>query len=86
MLSGTAAAGIQAGIGNVAAGSLFATATSAGMGGAGWVVLCGVVQGVGAAIGVAGGAAAAARRGLGQQTSEDEEEEEEDAGDDSDGS
>jgi hypothetical protein len=33
-LSGTAAAGIQAGIGNVVAGSLFATAQSIAMGGA----------------------------------------------------
>lgn len=36
------AAGIQAGIGNVAAGSAFAVLTSAGMGGAGLAVVVGV--------------------------------------------
>lgn len=52
---GTIAAGLQAGIGNVAAGSLFAAAQSVAMGG----TISGVVTAVGTAVGGAGAAAAA---------------------------
>ena len=45
-LLGSSAAGIQAGIGNVAAGSLFAILQSAGAGGAGASILGGTVFGV----------------------------------------
>ncbi|KAH8994543.1 hypothetical protein EDB92DRAFT_288237 [Lactarius akahatsu] len=55
LVVGSIAAGIQAGIGNVAAGSLFATAQSVTMRGA----LSGVVTAVGTAI---GGICAAVRR------------------------
>ena len=55
-LVGTLAAGAQAGIGNVVAGSVFATAQSVAMGGA----LPGVITAAGAGIaGVAGAAIAA---------------------------
>ena len=54
-LLGTVAAGIQAGIGNVAAGSAFAVAQSIAMGGA----IPAVVTAVGAGVGAAAGAAAA---------------------------
>jgi hypothetical protein len=53
---GSIAAGLQAGIGNVAAGSLFAAAQSVAMGG----MLTGVLTGVGTAFGGAGAGAAAA--------------------------
>jgi hypothetical protein len=52
---GSIAAGLQAGIGNVAAGSLFAAAQSAAMGG----TISGIVTAVGTAVGGAGAAAAA---------------------------
>ncbi|KAG6060490.1 hypothetical protein E4U17_004177 [Claviceps sp. LM77 group G4] len=48
-VAASAAAGIQSGIGNVAAGSIFATLQSAGMGGAGTVVVNAAVSGAGAA-------------------------------------
>ncbi|KAG6237264.1 hypothetical protein E4U25_002868 [Claviceps purpurea] len=48
-VAGSAAAGIQSGIGNVAAGSLFATLQSAGMGGAGTVMVNAAVSGAAAA-------------------------------------
>lgn len=43
--AGSIAAGVQAGVGNVAAGSVFAVLQSAGAGGAGIVAVNGVVQG-----------------------------------------
>ncbi|KAH7188526.1 uncharacterized protein B0J16DRAFT_382405 [Fusarium flagelliforme] len=46
--AGSAAAGIQSGIGSVAAGSLFATLQSAGAGGYGVAAVHGVVQAAGA--------------------------------------
>ena len=52
---GSMAAGVQAGIGNVAAGSLFATAQSVGMGGA----IPAVVTAVGAGVAGVGAVAAA---------------------------
>lgn len=58
MVLGSAAAGVQAGIGNVIAGSLFATLQSAGAGGAGVAIVNGVVQGVGVAAAAAGAGAA----------------------------
>ncbi|KAG6258480.1 hypothetical protein E4U49_006298 [Claviceps purpurea] len=48
-VAASAAAGIQSGIGNVAAGSLFATLQSAGMGGAGTVMVNAAVSGAAAA-------------------------------------
>lgn len=46
-LTGSLAAGVQASIGaSVAAGSVFATLTSAGAGGAGLVAVCGPVQAI----------------------------------------
>lgn len=48
---GSVAAGIQASIGSVAAGSLFAVLTSAGMGGFGVPIVCGTVWGVASAVG-----------------------------------
>lgn len=57
MCVGSIAAGIQAGIGNVVAGSAFATLTSAGMGGYGAAVVAGAAQAAGgaaAAVGAAG--------------------------------
>jgi len=57
---GSIAATAQAGIGNVAGGTLFATATSAGMGGAGLSVVAAAAQG---GFGVlAAGSAAVARK------------------------
>ncbi|KAI9465363.1 hypothetical protein BJY52DRAFT_1221020 [Lactarius psammicola] len=53
-VAGTMAAGIQAGIGNVVAGSLFATAQSVAMGGA----IPAVVSAAGAGLGAVGGAVA----------------------------
>ncbi|KAF1809487.1 hypothetical protein P152DRAFT_516664 [Eremomyces bilateralis CBS 781.70] len=44
--AGTIAAGVQAGIGDVAAGSAFAILQSAGAGGTGLMVVNGIVQGV----------------------------------------
>jgi hypothetical protein len=55
-LLGSLAAGIHAGIGNVVAGSAFATVQSAAMAGYGTAVVGGIVQGVGVAV-AAGGAA-----------------------------
>ncbi|KAH9046770.1 hypothetical protein EDB84DRAFT_1464251 [Lactarius hengduanensis] len=52
---GTAAAAIQAGIGNVAAGSLFATAQSVAMGGSIPTVITAIGAGVGAVIGAGAG-------------------------------
>ncbi|KAJ8128554.1 hypothetical protein O1611_g5081 [Lasiodiplodia mahajangana] len=55
VVGGSIAAGAQAGIGNVAAGSTFATLQSAAMGGYGASIIAGGVQAVGAlAIGGAG--------------------------------
>jgi len=51
---GSAAAGIQSGIGSVAAGSAFAILQSAGAGGAGLAVVNGVVQAAGAIVGATG--------------------------------
>ncbi len=53
----SAAAAVHGSIGNVAAGSVFATLQSAGAGGAGAAVVTGVVQaaGAGVAAAVAGG-------------------------------
>ncbi|OTA86310.1 hypothetical protein M434DRAFT_399952 [Hypoxylon sp. CO27-5] len=51
--AGSVASGIQAGIGNVAAGSVFATLQSAGMAGYGAAIVNGVVQAGGAAVAVA---------------------------------
>lgn len=48
---GSTAAGIHASIGSVAAGSLFATLTSAGMGGFGVPIVIGTVWGVTSAVG-----------------------------------
>ncbi|QDS67891.1 hypothetical protein FKW77_008165 [Venturia effusa] len=50
--AGSAAAGIQAGMGGVAAGSAFALLQSAGAGGAGLLIVNGIVQGV-AGVGLA---------------------------------
>lgn len=49
------AAGVQAGIGNVAAGSLFATLQSAAMGGYGAAAVAAAAQIVGAAAATLGG-------------------------------
>lgn len=59
--SGSAAALIQATIGNVAVGSWFAILQGAGAGGAGLVALNEVVQGGGAALAVGAGVLAWAR-------------------------
>ncbi|KAK1773530.1 hypothetical protein QBC45DRAFT_427457 [Copromyces sp. CBS 386.78] len=59
VVGGSVAAGIQGMIGNVVAGSWFATATSAAMGGYGVPVVAAVGQGVGAAAAFVGGAYAA---------------------------
>ncbi|KAK3502891.1 hypothetical protein B0T13DRAFT_524920 [Neurospora crassa] len=59
IVGGSFAAAIQGMIGNIVAGSWFATATSAAMGGYGVPVVAAVGQGVGAAAAVAGGAYAA---------------------------
>ncbi|ESA42933.1 hypothetical protein GE21DRAFT_6015 [Neurospora crassa] len=56
IVGGSFAAAIQGMMGNVVAGSWFATATSAAMGGYGVPVIAAVGQGVGAAAAVAGGA------------------------------
>ena len=56
LLQGSIAAGLQAGIGNVAAGSLFAMAQSVAMGGAIPAVFTAFGAGVGAAAGAAAGA------------------------------
>ena len=55
MILGSMAAGIQAGIGNVAAGSAVAVLTSAGMGGAGLAAVMGVSACI--PVAVAGGVA-----------------------------
>jgi len=55
-VAGTLAASIQAGIGNVVAGSLFATAQSVAMGGA----IPAAITAIGASVGAAGGAVAGA--------------------------
>ncbi|RBR17720.1 uncharacterized protein FIESC28_06416 [Fusarium coffeatum] len=52
--AGTAAAGIQSGIGSVAAGSLFATLQSVGAGGYGVAAVHGVVQAAEAVVGAGG--------------------------------
>ncbi|KAF2448235.1 hypothetical protein P171DRAFT_428344 [Karstenula rhodostoma CBS 690.94] len=49
--AGSIAAGIQAGIGNVVAGSVFATLTSAGMAGYGLPIVLGGVGGISSAVG-----------------------------------
>ena len=62
VVAGTVAAGWQATIGNVAAGSLFATLQSAGAAGLSWGTTAAVgatASAVGAAAGAAGGAALA---------------------------
>ena len=48
--TGSIAAGVQAGIGNVAAGSIFATLTSAGMSGYGAPIVFGGVWGISSAV------------------------------------
>ncbi|KAK3935436.1 hypothetical protein QBC46DRAFT_413049 [Diplogelasinospora grovesii] len=58
VVAGSIAAGIQSAIGNVAAGSGFATLTSAGMGGYGTVVAAGAAQGAGVATAVFSGVGA----------------------------
>ncbi|EDU51537.1 hypothetical protein PtrSN002B_009322 [Pyrenophora tritici-repentis] len=58
--AGSIAAGLQAGIGNVVAGSLFATCTSAMMGGSGAVIIFGGI-GIGTFATVGGGLAARRR-------------------------
>lgn len=59
IVGGSIAAGAQAGIGSVAAGSTFATLQSAAMGGYGVAAVAGVVQAIGGVIaGAAGGIAA----------------------------
>ncbi|KAI0834305.1 hypothetical protein F5Y06DRAFT_279464 [Hypoxylon sp. FL0890] len=64
--AGSLAAGAQAGIGNVAAGSAFATLQSAGMAGYGVAIVNGVVQAGGAAVAIATGGVAAAKAKLGK--------------------
>lgn len=54
--TGSLAAGMQSGIGNVVAGSLFAILQSAGTGGVGLATVNGVVQAGGAMMTAAGGA------------------------------
>ncbi|KAF2873207.1 hypothetical protein BDV95DRAFT_605763 [Massariosphaeria phaeospora] len=78
--AGSAAAGIQAGIGNVVAGSVFATLQSAAMGGAGAAVVNGVVGGSAAAIAVAANVP-----GLVQAGGEDAGDEKDGDGEDGDG-
>ncbi|CCC07088.1 unnamed protein product [Sordaria macrospora k-hell] len=56
VVGGSIAAGIQAAIGNVVAGSWFATVTSAAMGGYGVPVVAAVGQGIGAGAALVGGA------------------------------
>lgn len=56
---GSMAASTQAAIGNVAAGTVFATFTSAGAGGYGAAALAGGAQLVGGAVAVTGGLTAA---------------------------
>lgn len=57
--TGTLAAGAQAGVGNIAAGGIFATIQSAAMGGYGVAAVAGAVQGLGAGVvAVAGGVSA----------------------------
>ncbi|KAI2616325.1 hypothetical protein GGR54DRAFT_241830 [Hypoxylon sp. NC1633] len=58
------ASGVQAGIGNVAAGSAFATLQSAGMAGYGAAIVNGVVQAGGAGAALASGGAAALKAKL----------------------
>ncbi|QPH00569.1 hypothetical protein C2857_004319 [Epichloe festucae Fl1] len=53
-IAGSAAACVQSGIGNVVAGSAFATLQSAGMGGAGAAVVNGVVSTVGGVVAAVG--------------------------------
>ncbi|KAI1135340.1 hypothetical protein F5Y05DRAFT_416327 [Hypoxylon sp. FL0543] len=60
--AGSLAAGAQAGIGNVAAGSLFATLQSAGMAGYGAAIVNGVVQAGGVAYAVGSAVAAKFRK------------------------
>jgi hypothetical protein len=77
-LLGGIAAGIQAGIGNVAAGSAFAVAQSIAMGGA----IPAAVTAVGAGVGAAAGAAAAGAGSDDEDTGEGEDPADDDAGDD----
>ncbi|KAH9036232.1 hypothetical protein EDB85DRAFT_2143361 [Lactarius pseudohatsudake] len=72
--AGTAAAAIQATIGNVAAGSLFATAQSIAMGGA----IPTVVTAIGAGMGAMGGAAIGAGTDDADEDNEDNEDNEDD--------
>jgi hypothetical protein len=57
-IAGSIAAGWQAGIGNVAAGSLFSVLQSAGMGGFGTGIITAVASAIGGALGAAAGAIA----------------------------
>ncbi|KAK3339570.1 hypothetical protein B0H65DRAFT_511754 [Neurospora tetraspora] len=92
VVGGSIAAGIQGMIGNVVAGSWFATATSAAMGGYGVPVVAAVGQGVGAAAAFVGGAYATKELRK-EQAGEEEEAKDEDGevpedpkdGDDEDG-
>ena len=55
IISGSAAAVVQSGIGNIAAGGLFSTLQSAAAGGYGVAAVHGVVQTVGGVVASAGG-------------------------------
>ncbi|KAK3487959.1 uncharacterized protein B0T23DRAFT_219083 [Neurospora hispaniola] len=79
---GSFAAAIQGMIGNVVAGSWFATATSAAMGGYGVPVVAAVGQGVGAAAAVAGGAYATKELSKEQADKEGEGEGKDEGGED----
>lgn len=77
--AGSLAVMIQSGLGNVLAGSAFATLQSAAMGGYGAAVVAGAAQGAGAVVAAAGaaGAAGAALRGRPDEESDGEEADEE---------
>ena len=76
--AGSLAAMIQGGLGNLVAGSAFATLQSAAMGGYGAAVVAGAAQGAGAVVAAAGaaGAAGAALRGRSDEGSDEGEEDE----------
>ncbi|KAF5660531.1 hypothetical protein FCIRC_12126 [Fusarium circinatum] len=72
--AGSAAAGIQSGIGSVVAGSPFSILQSAGAGGAGLAVVNGVVQASGAVVGASGFAAKLMGQDDGNSANGDQEE------------
>jgi hypothetical protein len=76
---GSAAAGIQSGIGSVAGGSLFAVLQSAGAGGYGVAAVHGVIQAVGVAVGARG--IGAWFRGQGHEEGGSDHEDEDGSGD-----